>query len=380
MKRKIRLVRPRGHPQGRPHHQTSRTGPLQPRSPRLPHREWTPGRWPIRTRSRRPDPPSCPPEDRDDAPLEPYTVIDLNPRPLGPHCVPSSGHGRARGTDLGARGREGDFPRAASTRRTSTATSARSPSTSSRRAASRSSTSSSKPAHVVVDKLPPDVKTRLGIDYETSPIKPRLVYRQHLRLRQDGPYRDRRLRPDRPGMGGLMSITGLPRPGPGARGHPVADLTAGIFWPRVSWSRCSSSDAPQGPVGSHLAAPGAWSPCSTSRRSAGSSATNPPQAATTIRPHPHRGVQDADGHLNIAASGQHMFRASARPSARPLLEDPRFAPPRTAPEPQGLAVELERDSPSRTHPVVGRGAPPRACRRPDPRRQAGLEDEQIPSI
>ncbi len=86
-------------------------------------------------------------------------------------------------------------------------------------------------ADVVVENFRPDVKRRLGIDYEAlSAINPRLVYGSISGFGQDGPYA-RRPGFDQiaQGMGGLMSITGLPGQGPVRVGIPVADLTAGVF-------------------------------------------------------------------------------------------------------------------------------------------------------
>ena len=86
-------------------------------------------------------------------------------------------------------------------------------------------------ADVVVENYRPDVKDRLGIDYATlAAINPRLVYASISGFGQDGPYRDRPgFDQVAQGMGGLMSITGLPGQGPVRVGIPIADLTAGIF-------------------------------------------------------------------------------------------------------------------------------------------------------
>ncbi len=86
-------------------------------------------------------------------------------------------------------------------------------------------------ADVLVENYRPDVKDRLGIDYETmAAINPRLVYASISGHGQDGPYR---LRPGfdqiAQGAGGLMSITGAPGQGPMRVGIPIADLCAGIF-------------------------------------------------------------------------------------------------------------------------------------------------------
>ncbi|MEA2741380.1 MAG: hypothetical protein QOH05_4687, partial [Acetobacteraceae bacterium] len=86
-------------------------------------------------------------------------------------------------------------------------------------------------ADVVVENYRPDVKFRLGVDYESlKAINPRIVYASISGFGQDGPYRDRPgFDQIAQGMGGLMSITGEPGHGPMRVGIPVADLTAGIF-------------------------------------------------------------------------------------------------------------------------------------------------------
>jgi crotonobetainyl-CoA:carnitine CoA-transferase CaiB-like acyl-CoA transferase len=86
-------------------------------------------------------------------------------------------------------------------------------------------------ADVVVENFRPDVKERLGIGYEAlRAVNPRLVYASISGFGQDGPYRDRPgFDQIAQGMGGLMSITGLPGQGPVRVGIPIADLCAGIF-------------------------------------------------------------------------------------------------------------------------------------------------------
>jgi crotonobetainyl-CoA:carnitine CoA-transferase CaiB-like acyl-CoA transferase len=86
-------------------------------------------------------------------------------------------------------------------------------------------------ADVLVENFRPDVKHRLGIDYESlKAINPRLVYASISGFGQDGPYRDRPgFDQVAQGMGGLMSITGLPGQGPVRVGIPIADLTAGLY-------------------------------------------------------------------------------------------------------------------------------------------------------
>jgi formyl-CoA transferase len=86
-------------------------------------------------------------------------------------------------------------------------------------------------ADVLVENYRPDVKHKLGIDYETlAKENPRLVYASISGFGQDGPYRDRAgFDQVAQGMGGLMWVTGLPGHGPVRAGIPVADLSAGLF-------------------------------------------------------------------------------------------------------------------------------------------------------
>ncbi|MBM3534545.1 MAG: CoA transferase [Alphaproteobacteria bacterium] len=86
-------------------------------------------------------------------------------------------------------------------------------------------------ADVVIENFRPDVKERLGIDYGAlRKVNKRIVYASISGFGQDGPYRERPgFDQIAQGMGGLMSITGLPGQGPVRVGIPIADLTAGIF-------------------------------------------------------------------------------------------------------------------------------------------------------
>ena len=84
---------------------------------------------------------------------------------------------------------------------------------------------------VVVENYRPDVKHRLGVDYETlARDNPRLVYASISGFGQEGPYRDR------PGydqivqgMSGLMWLTGTAESAPLRVGIPIGDLLAGYF-------------------------------------------------------------------------------------------------------------------------------------------------------
>jgi crotonobetainyl-CoA:carnitine CoA-transferase CaiB-like acyl-CoA transferase len=88
-----------------------------------------------------------------------------------------------------------------------------------------------KKADVIVENFRPDVKRRLKVDYkDVKKVNPRIVYGSISGFGQDGPYENRPgFDQIAQGMGGLMSITGLPGNGPVRVGIPVADLTAGLF-------------------------------------------------------------------------------------------------------------------------------------------------------
>jgi formyl-CoA transferase len=84
---------------------------------------------------------------------------------------------------------------------------------------------------VVVENFRPDVKDRLGVDYESLKLRNlRIILASISGFGQDGPYAKRPgFDQIAQGMGGLMSITGAPGEGPMRVGIPVADLTAGLF-------------------------------------------------------------------------------------------------------------------------------------------------------
>ncbi len=86
-------------------------------------------------------------------------------------------------------------------------------------------------ADVVVENFRPDVKNKLGIAYaDLRAINPRIVYGSISGFGQDGPYAKRPgFDQIAQGMGGLMSVTGIPGQGPVRAGIPLADLTAGLF-------------------------------------------------------------------------------------------------------------------------------------------------------
>ncbi|MDP1952098.1 MAG: CoA transferase, partial [Betaproteobacteria bacterium] len=88
-----------------------------------------------------------------------------------------------------------------------------------------------KKADVVVENYRPDVKYRLGLDYESlKAINPRIILASISGFGQDGPYLDRPgFDQIAQGMSGLMSVTGRPGEGPMRTGAAIADVSAGLY-------------------------------------------------------------------------------------------------------------------------------------------------------
>ncbi|WP_439496173.1 CaiB/BaiF CoA transferase family protein [Bosea sp. (in: a-proteobacteria)] len=86
-------------------------------------------------------------------------------------------------------------------------------------------------ADLLIENFRPDVKDRLGLDFETlHGINPRLILVSISGFGQSGPYRTRAgFDQIAQGMGGMMSVTGLQGQGPVRAGIAVADSAAGLY-------------------------------------------------------------------------------------------------------------------------------------------------------
>jgi formyl-CoA transferase len=183
---------------------------------------------------------------------------------------------------------------------------------------------------VIVENYRPDVKDRLGIDYASlREINPRLVYASISGFGQDGPYRDRPgFDQIAQGMGGLMSITGLPGQGPVRVGIPVADLTAGIFCAMgilIALLEREQSGEGQWVQSNLLAAQIAMLDFQAARWLIGGEV--PGQAGNNHPTSIPTGVfATEDGHINIAASGDDIFSRFCKAMGVPeLAADPAYA-------------------------------------------------------
>jgi crotonobetainyl-CoA:carnitine CoA-transferase CaiB-like acyl-CoA transferase len=178
-------------------------------------------------------------------------------------------------------------------------------------------------ADVVVENYRPDVKERLGIDYNAlKQINPRLVYASISGFGQSGPYRDRPgFDQIAQGMGGLMSITGLPGQGPVRVGIPVADLTAGVFTAMgilIALLEREVSGEGQWVESSLLAAQIAMLDFQAARWTI---AHEVPEQAGNDHPTsiPTGVFRTSDGYINIASAGDEIFGRLCKALDKPEL-------------------------------------------------------------
>jgi crotonobetainyl-CoA:carnitine CoA-transferase CaiB-like acyl-CoA transferase len=200
-------------------------------------------------------------------------------------------------------------------------------------------------ADVVVENYRPDVKRRLGVDYESlRAINPRLIYGSISGFGQSGPYRDRPgVDQIAQGMGGLMSITGIPGQGPVRVGIPIADLCSGILLAQgilVALIERESTGEGKWVHTSLLEAMLSMLDFQASRWLM--SGEVPPQAGNNHPTGIPTGVfETKDGHINIAAAGDELYERFCRAIERPdLRTDPRFASAKARSTNRDLLMEV----------------------------------------
>jgi crotonobetainyl-CoA:carnitine CoA-transferase CaiB-like acyl-CoA transferase len=186
-----------------------------------------------------------------------------------------------------------------------------------------------KTADVVVENYRPDVKFRLGIDYESlARVNPRIILASISGFGQDGPYRDRPgFDQIAQGMGGFMSITGLPGQGPVRAGTAIADLSAGLFAAlgiMTALLEREKSGRGQWVQSSLLMSQIALLDFQAARYLMKGEV---PQQAGNDHPTsiPTSAYRTKDGYMNIAATGEAMWRRLCAALGREdLLERPEF--------------------------------------------------------
>jgi formyl-CoA transferase len=187
-------------------------------------------------------------------------------------------------------------------------------------------------ADVVVENYRSDVKHRLGIDYDKiAAVNPRIVYGSISGFGQSGPDATRPgVDQIAQGLGGLMSITGLPGQGPVRVGIPIADLTSGLLLAQAilialyqrertgkgQWVHTSLLEAQLFMLDFQAAR---WLIAGEVPEQAGND--HPTGVPTGVFP-------TSDGHVNIAASGNALFaRLCAAIDAPDIATRPEFAGP-----------------------------------------------------
>jgi crotonobetainyl-CoA:carnitine CoA-transferase CaiB-like acyl-CoA transferase len=263
-------------------------------------------------------------------PLAPYSVLDLTRARSGPTCVRQLADLGASVIQVAAReGEDGDFSRhgfdAQNLHRNKRSMTLNLKSPEGIEVLKKLAAK----VDIVVENFRPDVKTRLGIDYESlSKLNPRLIYGSISGFGQTGPYRDRPGYDQiAQGMGGLMSITGLPGQGPVRVGIPVADLTSGIFLAQgilAAIIERERSGRGQWVHTSLLQAMVTMLDFQAARWLIGNEI--PPQAGNDHPTGIPTGVfKTKDGHINIAAAGQQMYRRLCEAiGTESLIDDARF--------------------------------------------------------
>jgi len=186
-----------------------------------------------------------------------------------------------------------------------------------------------KTADIVAENYRPDVKLRLGIDYESlARLNPRIILASISGFGQDGPYRDRPgFDQIAQGMSGIMSVTGAPGEGPMRVGAAVADVAAGLFAALGIMTALLEREH---------SGKGQW--VQSSLLSAGIALLDFQAARYTMKGDvpgqvgndhptsmPTSAYQTADGYINVAASGDGMWKRICQLFGREALAaDERF--------------------------------------------------------
>jgi formyl-CoA transferase len=185
-------------------------------------------------------------------------------------------------------------------------------------------------ADVVVENYRPDVKHRLGLDYESlRAVNPRIILASISGFGEDGPYADRPgFDQIAQGMSGLMSVTGFAEQPPLRSGAAIADVTAGLhaaLGVLTALHERERSGQGQWVQSSLLMSGIALLDFQAARylmkgevpqRSGNDHPTSMPTSA----------YPSADGYVNIGAYGQAIWVRLCQALERPeLLQDPRFA-------------------------------------------------------
>src|SRR5690348_13602619 len=186
-----------------------------------------------------------------------------------------------------------------------------------------------KTADIILENMRAQVKHRLKVAYDdVKEVNPRIVYGSISGFGQTGPYAKRAgVDQIAQGMGGLMSITGHPGQGPMRVGIPIDDLTAGNLLAlaimmalfdreRTGVGRWVHTSLLEAQIFMLDFQASRWLIAGEVAKQAGND--HPTGIPTGLFP-------TADGQINIAASGDQMFRRFCEAAdALHLLDDPDY--------------------------------------------------------
>ncbi|MSQ63970.1 MAG: CoA transferase [Betaproteobacteria bacterium] len=180
-----------------------------------------------------------------------------------------------------------------------------------------------KTADVVVENFRPDVKDRLGIDYESlRKVNKRVILASISGFGQDGPYR---ARPGfdqiAQGLSGIMSVTGKPGEGPMRVGCAVADVGGGLLAAlgiMTALLERETSGEGQWVQSNLLQAAIQLLDFQAARYTMSGEI---PEQVGNDHPTsmPTSAYATADGHINVAAAGNRMWRIVCNAIGRPEL-------------------------------------------------------------
>ncbi len=185
-------------------------------------------------------------------------------------------------------------------------------------------------ADVLVENMRSAVKYKLGFDFESlSKVNPRIILGSISGFGQDGPYGQRGgVDQIAQGLGGMMSVTGLPEQGPVRAGVAISDITAGLQLAigiltalherqRTGKGRWVHTSLLESMIGMLDFQAARWTVAGD----------NPLQEGND---HPTLGpmgmYKTRDGYINLAASGGRLWEAFCRElGVDSWLDDPRFS-------------------------------------------------------
>jgi len=184
-------------------------------------------------------------------------------------------------------------------------------------------------ADIVVESFRPNVKQRLGVDYESlSALNERLIYCSISGFGQNGPLANRPgFDPIAQGMSGLMSVTGFPETGPIRVGVAIGDSLGGIFaMYGILLALIERNRSGKGQYVSTSLLEGLVAVLGFQAAKYFGTGQVPERTGNDhAMMSPYGTFKTKDGHINIAAGNQGMWERLCKTlKVEELIDDPRF--------------------------------------------------------